>query len=318
MRRFPLVAIAVLSLALALLASPAVARSSAPSASDDAGQARAAEHRRVAEYWTASRRASAVPRDVMLPLGSKPNPRDKPGSGSGDVLGAPWTQGGSVSVTTGKVFFTSGSSRYVCSGSAVSSSSRSLVLTAGHCAHDGGATGKYVTNWIFYPRYSKGPDPALGAWTASRLVATNDWTSRTHAFENDAAFAKVGNGTSTTLEAALAAQGGAAPGISFTRPSSGSKVHAFGYPAARKYNGASLIYCSGSVTIGYDGRDTQSIPCNMTGGSSGGPWFRGFSSGDAPGTLNSVNSYGYKSVKDRMFGPIFDSQEQSAYNAANA
>jgi hypothetical protein len=320
MRRGLVVALSLLALALAAMVSPAVAKPTARAQSATAEQARASEHRRIVEYWTPQRRASAKPRDIVVPLGSKAQTRAKPGTGSGgDVLGASWTAGGSVSVTTGKVFFTSGGSRYVCSGSAVSSSSRSLVLTAGHCAHDGGPGASYVTNWIFYPRYRSGADPVLGAWTASKLVATQDWTTRANAFENDAAFAKVGNGTATTLEAALAAQGGTTPGISFTRPATGSKVHSFGYPAAGKYNGTILIYCSGGVTIGYDGVDTQSIPCDMTGGSSGGPWFQGFSSGNAPGTLNSVNSYGYSSLKNRMFGPIFDTaQEQAAYNAANA
>ena len=318
MRRAFVVAVSLLALALAAMVSPAVAKSSARTQSATGEQSRAAEHQRIVEYWTPQRRASATPRAIVLPLGAKAQPRAKPGSGSGDVLGAAWTSGGSVSVTTGKVFFSSGGGRYVCSGSAVSSSSRSLVLTAGHCAHDG-AGGGYVTNWIFYPRYRSGVDPVLGAWTASTLVATQDWRTRPNAFENDAAFAKVGNGTATTLESALAAQGGSTPGISFSRPATGSKVHSFGYPAAGKYNGATLIYCSGGVTIGYDGRDTQSIPCDMTGGSSGGPWFQGFSSGNAPGTLNSVNSYGYSSLRNRMFGPILDTtQEQAAYNAANA
>ena len=320
MRRSLLAAVAVLATAFALLAAPAGARPSTADA-DTATRGASSEHRRIVDYWTAERRASAKPRDIILPLGSKAQPKAKPGTGSssGDVIGASWTAGGSVSVTTGKVFFTLGGSRYVCSGSAVSSASESLVLTAGHCTHEGGAGGAYATNWVFYPRYKSGADPVLGAWTATKLVATNDWVTRSNAFENDTAFAKVTNGTATSLQDALAAEGGVTPGISFTRPTTGSKVHAFGYPAAGKYNGATLIYCAGGVTIGYDGRDTQSIPCDMTGGSSGGPWYQGFANAGTSGYLNSVNSYGYQSVKNRMFGPIFDTvQEKAAYDAANA
>jgi V8-like Glu-specific endopeptidase len=270
---------------------------------------------RIVDFWTAERRASAKPRDIVLPLGAKAQPRAKPGSGSsGDVLGASWTAGGSVSVTTGKAFFTSGGGRYVCSGSLVDSSHGNLVLTAGHCAHDGGPGGSYVRDWVFYPRYNSGPDAVLGAWTASKLVATNDWQTRANAFENDVAFAVVGNPNFSSLEAAAASEGGTTPAIAFTHPADGTTIHSFGYPAARPYTGASLIYCSGGVTTGYDGRQTLSIPCNMTGGSSGGPWFRDFSTTTATGTLNSVNSYGYNSIKNRMFGPIFDAQEQAAYN----
>lgn len=306
-------------MAFALLAAPAGASSETVSA-DAVGRGSSAEHRRIVNYWTAQRRASAKPRDIVLPLGAKAQPKAKPGTGgSGDVLGASWTAGGSVSVTTGKVFFTLGSSRYVCSGSAVASSSESVVLTAGHCLHEGGPGGAYATDWVFYPRYKSAPDPVLGAWTATKLVATQDWVTRANAFENDAAFARVTNGTATTLQDALAAEGGTAPGIQFTRPATGSKVHAFGYPAAGKYNGSTLIYCSGGVTIGYDGRDTQSIPCDMTGGSSGGPWYQGFANSGTSGYLNSVNSYGYQSIKNRMFGPILDTaQEQPAFTAANS
>lgn len=187
-----------------------------------------------------------------------------------------------MSVTTGKVFFTSGGSRYVCSGSAAKSSHGNLVLTAGHCAHDGGSDDTYVTNWIFYPRYKSGADPVLGAWTASRLEATQDWQTRENAFENDVAFAVVGGNTNfSSLEAAVTSEGGTTPSIAFTHPADGTKIHSFGYPAARPYNGATLIYCSGGVTTGYDGRETLSIPCDMTGGSSGGPWYRDFASNGA-------------------------------------
>lgn len=316
MRRSLFAAGLAAALALAAFAAPAGASSERRADADT--RTRAAEHQRVVDYWTAERRASAKPRDIVLPLGSKATPNGKPvkGGTGGDVLGASWTGGGSVSVTTGKVFFTSDGSRYVCSGSAVDSDHGNLVLTAGHCAHDGGADDTYVTNWVFYPRYKSGADPVLGAWTASRLVATNDWQTRENAFENDAAFAVVGNPNFSSLEAAVASEHATTPGIQFTEPASGSKVHAFGYPAARPYNGQTLIYCSGGVSLNYDGRQSQSIPCDMTGGSSGGPWYQSFADSGASGYLNSVNSYGYRSIKDRMFGPIFDAEEEAAYNLA--
>lgn len=318
MRRTFAAAVSFTCLALALLAAPAGAAPDAGGAAELRG--RAAEHQRIVDFWTAERRASAKPRDIVLPLGSKAQPKAKPGTGSssGDVLGASWTGGGSVAVTTGKVFFTAGGSRYVCSGSAVESAHNSLVLTAGHCVHDGGPTGQYVTNWIFYPRYKSGADPVLGAWTAAdgALFATDDWTSRSGAYENDAAFAQVSNPNYTSLEAAVTSQNATTPLVEFSHPLNGTKIYSFGYPAARPYNGATLIYCSGGVTTGYDGRETLSIPCDMTGGSSGGPWYHSFNTTTGTGTLNSVNSYGYNSIKNRMFGPILDGPERAAFTAA--
>ena len=313
MRRSLLAAVAVAALALAL-AAPAGAKSGNAASAADKAQA---EHQRIADYWTAERRASAKPRDIVLPLGTKASPNakpSKPGSG-GNVLGAAWTSGGSVAATTGKVFFTSGGSRYVCSGSVVDSEHGNLVLTAGHCAHDG-AGGSYVTDFAFYPRYRSGADSTLGVWTVANgnLLTTDEWATTANAFENDAAFAKVtprANGQ--TLEQAIAAAGGIIPTMNFSHPADNTKISAFGYPAAGKYNGQTLTYCSGPVLTGYDREQTLSIPCDMTGGSSGGPWFNPFTTSYS-GSLNSLNSYGYSSLK-RMFGPIFDGPEQQAYTA---
>ena len=63
-------------------------------------------------------------------------------------------------------------------------------------------------------------------------------------------------------------------------------------------------------------RDTLSMPCNMTPGSSGGPWFRNWDATTKTGTLNSLNSYGYSSLSNLMFGPIFGPAEYDAYTAA--
>ena len=59
--------------------------------------------------------------------------------------------------------------------------------------------------------------------------------------------------------------------------SSGSKLYAFGYPAAGKYRGNDLVYCAGNIFADpYASNQTWGMTCNMTGGSSGGPWLSGF------------------------------------------
>ena len=60
--------------------------------------------------------------------------------------------------------------------------------------------------------------------------------------------------------------------ITFSASSPGTRTHAFGYPAAKKYKGHRLAYCAGHIF--YDsGNDnaTYGLGCDMTGGSSGGP-----------------------------------------------
>ena len=292
-----LLIVAALLVAVAALAAPPV----------QARNGAADEHRRIVDYWTPARQASAIPRDVS------PNPRAKPGAGGGGgtgggtatVLGASWTLGGSVAKTTGKVFFTLDGVRYVCSASAVAGAPN-LVLSAGHCVHHGGG-GAFATNWMFVPGYNNGSKP-FGEWTATELFTTDLWANVEDGFDDDAGFARVTNGSGGDLATVL---GATIPTIDFGAVDTTLVYSAFGYPAAQKYKGQKLIYCQGKVRHRYDGHDTYALPCDMTGGSSGGPWIVGPTS-DAP-KIRSLNSYGYASVSATMFGPVFGAGEQAAF-----
>jgi hypothetical protein len=55
---------------------------------------------------------------------------------------------------------------------------------------------------------------------------------------------------------------------------------------------------------------TIGIDCDMTGGSSGGGWIAG-------GSVASVNSYGYRTLRNVMFGPYQGSVAQSLYTQAS-
>lgn len=180
-----------------------------------------------------------------------------------------------------------------------------------------GGGGAFATNWAFYPRYDGAPDPVLGVWTATQLHTTEVWATTTNGFDDDAGFAVVTDGNSdTTLESELAAEGRQAPTVGFSLSTDGIDYFAFGYPAQKKYKGSTLTYCAGPVTERYDGNETLALACDMTGGSSGGPWIRDY---DLDGRmLNSVNSYGYASLNGVMFGPIFDAGEKAAFDRADA
>jgi V8-like Glu-specific endopeptidase len=231
------------------------------------------------------------------------------------VPGATWTGGGQVAITTGKVFFTENGTRYTCSGSAVAAGAVNLVLTAGHCVHGGGAGQAFVTDWIFYPAYGSSPsNPPYGGWTATDLFTTSLWATNTtnDGWNDDAGFAVVANG-GQSLAAAL----GSLPTVTFAEQAPSTVQTSFGYPASKKYSsGTVLTYCQGTTTLTYDSSDTYGLGCDMTGGSSGGPWYTSFGAGAS--TITSLNSYGYASLKNVMFGPIFGAGEQDAYNAASA
>ena len=302
------------------------------------------EHQRVVDFWTMDRVRQAVPRDFVRDPASgrfvpaKPgNGNRPPGGGGGDsttVTGASWTSGGVVVDTTGKVLFELGTDAdgdpqfWVCSASVVTESAtgRSLVLTAAHCAYENEGSGEFAKNWVFIPNYDASPaalDTALsfcdateyGCWVASALVVHDGFASaggfNGTAILHDFAFAVTGNGghNGELLVESLGTQN-----IMFTDVARGTAVHDFGYPHAAPYDGTDLVYCAGGVN--FDNRLfklTYKLDCDMTGGSSGGPWGTEFA--DGSGTLMSVNSDRYSSGGG-IYGPKFNSTTQAVYTGA--
>jgi len=286
-------------------------------------------HQRTLAYWTATRIANAKPRDFVRTPGGGfqkgPNQNAKPprgGGGTGSVTGASWTQGGQIQVKSGKVLFTLDSGDYICSGTVVNDNQAtvSIVLTAGHCGYDG-QDGGFARNWTFYPDFDDQPtytcaNSVYGCWTAQALVLDSGFTTaggfNTQATKHDWTFAVVGSGgkSNTQLDATV----GSFP-ISFSTAS--GTTYAFGYPAAGKYNGSDLTYCKGTPANDiYNGNATIGMACDMTGGSSGGPWLTGFSETSGAGTLNGLNSYGYSGIRN-MYGPKFNANTQATFNRAN-
>jgi hypothetical protein len=234
-----------------------------------------------------------------------------------------------VAETTGKILFAMDGSYYVCSGSVAteSVSGRSIVVSAGHCVYDE-TNGAFATNWMFIPNYDAGApnlttdgsfcsQTLYGCWTASSLVVHDGYASaggfNDQAVQYDWGFAVVGSGGKTNgqLDSVVGSQS-----VSFSSVSIGTTVSAFGYPAAQKYKGKDLVYCQGPVrTDPFADDTTYGVSCNMTGGSSGGPWFAPFSNNTGSGTQMSVNSYGY-SGDTTMYGPMFNANTQATWNRA--
>jgi V8-like Glu-specific endopeptidase len=271
-----------------------------------------------ADYWTPDRMRAAAPGDVLAKKALQRQQANTAGAGEAASKGAESKiKGSEPSVQPlanasenpvphiGKVFFTLGGADYVCSANSVASTNRNTVSTAGHCLNEG--PGAFATRFTFVPAYLNGSAP-YGKWTAKALYAPTQWSS-SGSMQYDTGFAVMSQLNGRNLADVVGASGvrfNAARGLSYK---------AFGYPAASPFNGESLKSCSGTATNDpYNPQfNSQGIPCNMTGGSSGGPWFIGTSSG---GYQNSVNSYGYGSNSTKMYGPYWGSVIQSAYNAA--
>jgi hypothetical protein len=320
MRRSITAVLAIAAL-LAVVAAPV-------SAGNPKSEAKAkAEHARIVKYWTAERIANAKPRDFVRQANGTFAPKARPGGGggSGAVTGASWTKGTDVVKKTGKVLFTMAGGNYVCSASAVtnSRSNASLVLTAGHCAYDE-VNEAFATNWLYVPSFDTSPtftcaSATFGCWTASALVVHDGYASaggfNTQATIHDFAIAVVGGGGKPGQSIQLETLG--TYPIAYPAISTGNNIHSFGYPAAGKYKGKDLTYCAGATfNDAANGNATWGVACNMTGGSSGGPWLGGFNEGNGTGTLTSLNSYGYGG-QAVMYGPKFNAATQLVVTEAN-
>ncbi|YCH09934.1 trypsin-like serine peptidase [Arthrobacter sp. alpha11c] len=280
----------------------------------------------AADYWTPERMKNAKSGDILaikaldrgrlLNLGKAPV-TEAPGALKSVEGQQASTDSKAINLKTnqsetpvkhiGKIFFTLGGSNYVCSGNSVTAANKSTVSTAGHCVNEG--PGAYATNFVFVPAYLNGSAP-YGKWTARALYSPTQWASNGN-MQYDTAFAVM-----NTLNGQRLADVVGSSGVQFNA-ARGLSYKSFGYPAAPPFNGESLKSCSGTATNDpYNPQfATQGIPCNMTGGSSGGPWFIGNSSG---GYQNSINSYGYGSNSNTMYGPYWGSVIQSTYTTAAA
>jgi hypothetical protein len=308
-----------LSAAAVLALTAAGVATAAPAVSEDGKNpsvtSAAVDNVGAADYWTADRMLAAIPGDVLagkaLERGNRSSPLIVEKGKSTEVKAtkgkATLAQSEAPVKTVGKVFFTLAGANYVCSGNSVSAKNKSTVSTAGHCVNEG--PGTFATNFVFVPAYENGTAP-YGKWTATSLHAPTQWSSGGD-MAYDTGFAVVGpNSSGQNLADVVGASG-----VAFNQ-ARGLTYKSFGYPAASPFNGETLKSCTGPASNDpYNPQfNTQGIPCDMTGGSSGGPWFIGTSSS---GVQNSINSYGY----DRsavMYGPYWGSVIQQAYNSAAA
>jgi V8-like Glu-specific endopeptidase len=197
----------------------------------------------------------------------------------------------------GKVFFDSPAGSMVCSGTVVKDVNHpgrsNLVWTAGHCVHAGRGGGWY-RNIAFVPAYNdlgksasalSDADPSevapYGAWWADWASTSNQWIqggSETGgagaAYDYAVLHVKPESG-SKSLEETV----GAALDVDFSAPPATevTTMGAWGYPAAPPYNGLRMFRCldrPGRFSLSPSLPTMYRIGCTMTGGSSGGGWFR--------------------------------------------
>ncbi|HVB75491.1 MAG TPA: hypothetical protein VNE38_18245 [Ktedonobacteraceae bacterium] len=209
--------------------------------------------------------------------------------------------------TVGKVFFTSAAGQdMVCSGTAVASLNHSVVDTAGHCLYWNGA---WVQNLIFCPLYDNGNTP-YDCWAARDLEVPSDWIGASpNDLHHDFGMAIVSPNSSGDLTDLVGGAGWA------YNQAVNQLFSAYGYPAGHPYDGQTRQSCENSTGKSWQhGSGTVvSIPCPMTGGSSGGPWFIKI---NGNWYLNGHNDFTSTLQPGHMFSPYYDDTWYALYDKA--
>ncbi|WP_426225024.1 trypsin-like serine peptidase [Pseudarthrobacter sp. DSP2-3-2b1] len=311
-----------LSAAAVLALTGAGGAAAAPAGSDDKATpsvySAKVDSTGAANYWTADRMRAALPGDLLadksLERGNKSSTvsaekakvkATKPKGTSGKPTIA---QPASGMNHVGKIFFTLDGADYVCSGNAVKSANQSTVATAAHCLFGGTAE---PTRFIFVPGYYNGTSPH-GSYEGVSYHLPSGWKDGGNmAF--DTGFVVVKPGREAPANTPPLSQIVDESDVLFNAPR-GLTYQAFGYPADSPFDGGSLKTCTGTGTPDTNNAQfaTQGIPCDMTGGSSGGPWFIQTANGLVQ---TSVNSYGYN-PHPVMYGPQWGADIKAAYDKA--
>ncbi|HET8680335.1 MAG TPA: hypothetical protein VFM54_00445 [Micromonosporaceae bacterium] len=274
--------------------------------------------REVAAYWTPERMAAAVDLDFVKPAGAARSPGRAPKpsgpvgavapmlpaiAGAGDV-GIQLNE----SQTVGKVYFTlPDGTPSGCSASTVASGKRRLVMTAGHCVHQGFG-GQWYSNWQFVPRYRYGAQP-FGTFVAYTLTTRTAW-AYSGSFDEDMGIAIMHNGGYWGMKVVDTVGGN---GMRWNWGYNISWITALGYPQ-NLGGGEVQWYCQSGTW--YAGGQQIRMWCNMTYGSSGGPWLMDYNDQNGLGYINSVVSHGDNPGNGQFDGPYFDNDIKSLYDFA--
>jgi V8-like Glu-specific endopeptidase len=299
------VVLAALCVALAaclVCAGAAAAAPRAHSANVSASQARA-DAAKVARYWTPARMRSARPLDFAV--GANGAGRLVPGKPESAGATASW-----ANVTTpeilpfavnGRIFIRQGGFRGFCSGTAINTPTRQLVLTAGHCVASGPAE-HHANVWSSYlefvPAYNGGVAP-FGAFVAQRgkVFAPKPWIKQGNPDFDMGVFLTRPNAEGVNVADAVG--GGATIVIDQSRH---QEFQTFGYPGESTHmEGCRSRYLGDdTITYPFPGPPTQAIGCRWAPGASGGGWLIGDGS-----LIDGITSYLHLNNRSRTYGPYF-------------
>ena len=298
-----LAALLVASLAATATAS-AAANPASPAASALSSRSEAAAIVRVERFWTPQRMAAARPLEYVsdrsgdrrLRLG----PAEAAAGASASYAPVKTPHQPPFSVE-GRIFVKQGGRPGYCSGTAINSPTRQLVLTAGHCITTGPREDgpRLDSEFLeFVPAYSANMAP-FGAFVARRdtLRALPQWANHGNPDYDLGAFLTHRNSRGENLADAVG--GGATIALDRTRHQTFST---FGYPGRKnRMEGCRSPYIGDDTTTNpFPGPPTMGVRCRWAPGASGGGWLIGDGS-----EINGITSYLLLHDKSRTYSPYF-------------
>lgn len=291
----------------------------------DAGQA--------TKYWTAKRMRTARPADVAQPprgdgsaRAQRPKPTVRAGAlpqrPAGRVRAAGWPagspsdyakywnkRGGYPERVVGKLFYTGDGGDYTCTASVAVSANKSTLFTAGHCVTEPGSR-KWNRNFAFVPDYDRGDRP-VGTWGVRNVTVTPEWFYDTRWDHDFAALVVNRDGAGRPIQDRTGAFG-----WSFGGRGTGDDwkyIRSFGYPGYingfGSIDGERMLWCENWSRVTFRDEWKRAQNCNMSNGSSGGPWVEG------DGTVVGVVSHGYGQEKVQ-YASILGDSEYRAFDSA--
>ncbi|MEU6414271.1 hypothetical protein [Microbispora sp. NPDC046933] len=334
-------ALAALGVGVGLLGSAVV---SAPAQAASAVMAPLASDvptaQQVAAFWLADAGANlqnATPYAVQTVVhGERVStaavPDGKPGlvGASQDVL----SKKVKTPTTSGKVFFVGSDGQpHWCTATAVQSSYRNVVATAGHCVFDTERTSGTLGKWVFVPGYSKGTIPS-GLYVGKYAFTHYDFEVYRD-YGRDVAFVNVYNGVVPSSSGGLTDSGRlgdnvGGQGLAYNQQTA-SSVDVFGYPAGpnpdgtRPYTGQTLEQSTGSTfamtLLDLLAKQPVGVDSPFTGeGSLGSSWLYRYSGDTRTGYLNgitiSVSDTDGDNRYDTSVSPYFDGEVYGVYSEA--
>lgn len=198
---------------------------------------------------------------------------------------------------------------FSCSATVVSSRSRSLITSAGHCVFDKGRSNQFATNLLFVPGFGRNSAP-YGSFPVTNAITTRQWVLN-GSLDYDISMLRLKpNGPlGTTVQKVVGSRG-----IGFDQPRH-QRLTAYGYPSGGRagYDGYRLVRCdSGYVPdpARHGGQRSRGMRCDQQQGASGGGWVAQHS------FVVSNVSHGHPGYsRNEFFGPYYGAVAKSLYKA---